>query len=127
MNVRHITKALAKTHLLIIVYFTLGARLITILLTLISTAWMFISFFLCEQLCIVCHLLSFSLNSFCSNLRLFCAKREDKYFTLRLEVTKIFKYYRCIFAGAQKHAYSFCFVKRKKKRVPKSPLKSWVR
>ena len=60
MNVRHITKALANTRLPIIVYFSLGARLINFLLTLISTAGMFITIFLCEQLCIVCYLLSFS-------------------------------------------------------------------
>ena len=113
-----ITKALANTHLLIIVYFSLGATLINILLTLISTAGMLITFFLCEQLCIVCHLLYFRFNPICSNLCLFCAKLEDKYFTLRLEVTKIF-IYRCIFAGAQKPVYTFCFVKKKKNKTKK--------
>ena len=69
-------------HLLIIAYFPLGAKLINILLTIISTAGMFITFSLFEL--IVCHLLSFSPNPFCSNLFLFCAKREDDYFTLPL-------------------------------------------
>ena len=41
--------------------------------------------------CVLCAIFYlFRFNSFCSNLCLFCAKHEDKYFTLRLEVTKIF-------------------------------------
>ena len=98
MNVRHMTKARENTHLPIIAYFPLGTKLINILLTLISTTGMFITFSLCEL--IVCHLLSFSPNTFCSNLCSFCAKREDKYFTLSLTRYQNI-YYRCISACAQ--------------------------
>ena len=87
-----ITKALANTHLLIIVYFSLGARLINILLTLISTAGMLISPFSFVSSCVLCAIFYlFLFNPFCSKLCLFFGgKREDKYFTLHLEVTKIF-------------------------------------
>ena len=79
MNVRHMTKARANAHLLISVYLSSGAKLINILLTLISTAGMFITFPLCEQLCI------FSPNSLCSTLCLFLRKVQVQvqvYFSL---------------------------------------------
>ena len=69
MNVRHMTKARANTHLLISVYFSSGTKLINIFLTLIPTAGMYIPFFPFVSSWVF----FFSPNSFCSNLCTFCA------------------------------------------------------
>ena len=84
MNVKHMTKARANTHLLISLYFLSGVKLINILLTLISTA-LVSPFPFCEQLSI------FFAKLFLFKLMLFLSLRRRINILLRVwDVRKIF-------------------------------------